>query len=215
LDYRRPSLNFSFLPAEVKFYEYLQQASEILLEGATTLQFMLDHMDQAEELALKISEIEHKGDQVVHEVTNLLPKTLITPIDPDDIQRLINTVDDALDAVNATAQRMLVYKVKKPTSTAQTLTRLIVECSKELTFVFKILGDKKSYPKVREHIVRINTLENEGDIACYAGLKELVAEKDEIFNFIRWKEIYELMESTTDRIEDTGDVIQKVIIANA
>ncbi len=208
-------MNFTFLPAEVKFYDYLQHASETLLEGATALQFMLDHMDQADELALKISDIEHKGDQIVHEVTNLLPKTLITPIDPDDIQRLINTVDDALDAVNATAQRLLVYRVKKPTTVSQTLTRLIVECSKELTFAFKIMGDKRNYPKVREHIVRINTLENEGDIACYAGLKELVAEKDEIFNFIRWKEIYELLESTTDRIEDTGDVIQKVIIANA
>ncbi len=145
----------------------------------------------------------------------MLPKTLITPIDPDDIQRLINTVDDALDAVNATAQRLLIYKVKKPTSTAQTLARLIVECAKELTFAFKILGDKKCYAKVCEHIVRINTLENEGDIACYAGLKELVADKNDIYNFIRWKEIYELLESTTDRIEDTGDVIQKVIIANA
>jgi len=208
-------LNFTFLPAEVKFYEYLQQASEILLEGATQLQFMLDHMDQAEELALKISEIEHKGDQVVHDVTNLLPRTLITPIDPDDIQRLVNTVDDALDSVNATAQRLLVYKVKKPTSTAQTLARLIVECAKELTCALKIMGDKKSYTKVREHIVKINTLENEGDIAYYAGMKDLVADKDEIFNFIRWKEIYELLEGTADQIEDTGDVIQKVIIANA
>jgi predicted phosphate transport protein (TIGR00153 family) len=208
-------LNFTFLPVEVKFYDYFQQASEILVEGATTLQFMLDHMDQAEELAMRISEIEHKGDQVVHEVTNLLPKTLITPIDSEDIQRLINTVDDALDAVNATAQRLLIYKVKKPTPTSQTLARLIVECAKELKLAFGAMSDKKQYAKVREHIVRINTLENEGDIAYYAGLKELVAEKDEIFNFIRWKEIYELLESTTDRIEDTGDVIQKVIIGNA
>ncbi|HEX7555335.1 MAG TPA: DUF47 family protein [Leptolinea sp.] len=208
-------MNFTFLPAEVKFYEYLQQASEILLEGALALQFMLEHLDQAEELALHISEIEHKGDQVVHDVTNLLPRTLITPIDSEDIQRLVNTVDDALDAVNATAQRLLIYKVKKPTSTAQTLARLIVECAKELRLAFLILSNKKMYNKVREHIVRINTLENEGDIAYYAGLKELVAEKREIFNFIRWKEIYELLESTTDRIEDTGDVIQKVIIANA
>jgi predicted phosphate transport protein (TIGR00153 family) len=208
-------LNFSFLPAEVKFYDYLQLASDTLLEGALALQYMLDHMDQAEELALKVSEIEHKGDQVVHDVTNLLPRTLITPIDPDDIQRLVNTIDDALDSVNATAQRLLIYKVKKPTSTAQTLSRLIVECAKELTCVFKILGDKKCYPKIREHIVRINTLENEGDIAYYAGMRELVADKDEIFNLIRWKEIYELLESTADQIEDTGDVIQKVIIANA
>jgi uncharacterized protein len=208
-------LNFSFLPAEVKFYDYLQQASETLLEGAQALQYMLDHMDQAEELAMKISDIEHKGDGIVHEVTNLLPRTLITPIDPDDIQRLINTVDDALDSVNATAQRLLVYKVKKPTSTAQTLARLIVECAKELNNGFQIMGDKKKYAKLREHIVKINTLENEGDIAYYAGMKELVADKDEIFNFIRWKEIYELLEGTADQIEDTGDVIQKVIIANA
>jgi predicted phosphate transport protein (TIGR00153 family) len=208
-------VNFNFLPTEVKFYDYFQLASETLLEGATTLQYMLDHLDQAEELAGKISEIEHKGDLIVHDVTNLLPRTLITPLDPEDIQRLVNTVDDALDAANATAQRLLIYKVKKPTSTAQTLARLIVECSKELSLAFSILSDKKQYNKVREHIVRINTLENEGDIAYYAGLKELVADKDEIFNFIRWKEIYELLESTTDRIEDTGDVIQKVIIGNA
>ncbi len=208
-------MNFSFLPAEVKFYDYFQQASETLLEGAQALQYMLDHMDQAEDLALKISDIEHKGDGIVHEVTNLLPRTLITPIDPDDIQRLINTVDDALDSVNATAQRLLVYKVKKPTSTAQTLARLTVECSKELNNAFAIMSDKKNYAKLREHIVKINTLENEGDIAYYAGMKELVADKDEIFNFIRWKEIYELLEGTADKIEDTGDVIQKVIIANA
>ena len=208
-------MNFTFLPVEVKFYDYFKQASEMLVEGATALQNMLDHMDQAEELAMRISEIEHKGDSVVHEVTNLLPRTLITPIDPEDIQRLVKTVDDAMDAVNATAQRLLIYKVKKPTPTAQTLARLIVECAKELRLAFGALSDKKQYFKVREHIVRINTLENEGDIAYYAGLKELVADKDEIFNFIRWKEIYELLESTTDRIEDTGDVIQKVIIGNA
>jgi uncharacterized protein len=208
-------LNFNFLPAEVKFYDYLQQASETLLEGAQALQHMLDHMDQAEELAQKISDIEHKGDGIVHDVTNLLPRTLITPIDPDDIQRLINTVDDALDSVNATAQRLLIYKVKKPTSTAQTLARLIVECAKELNSAFHIMSNKKNYTKLREHIVKINTLENEGDIAYYAGMKELVADKDEIFNFIRWKEIYELLEVTADQIEDTGDVIQKVIIANA
>jgi uncharacterized protein Yka (UPF0111/DUF47 family) len=79
----------------------------------------------------------------------------------------------------------------------------------------KGLRDKKQYNQVRERIVQINTLENNGDRVFTDGLTALVAHRDDIFDFIRWKEIYELLEATTDRIEDAGDVIQRVLISNA
>ncbi len=79
----------------------------------------------------------------------------------------------------------------------------------------KGLRDKKHYAEVRQRIVQINTLENNGDRVLQEGLSSLVEHREDIFEFIRWKEIYELLESTTDRIEDAGDVIQKVMIANA
>ena len=208
-------MNFSFLPAEVKFYDYFEQASANLLDGARLLQVLLDDYQNVEEQVAQITEIEHRGDFIVHEVTSLLPRTLITPIDGDDIQRLVSSVDDALDAVQAVAQRLQIYQIDEVRKPARRLAHLILESAQELDQAIKGLRDKKQYGQIRERIVQINTLENNGDRVLYDGLSSLVAHREDIFDFIRWKEIYELLEATTDRIEDAGDVIQRVIIANA
>jgi predicted phosphate transport protein (TIGR00153 family) len=208
-------LGFSFLPAEVKFYDYFEQASANLLDGARLLQNLLDDYQNLEEVVGQITEVEHRGDFIVHEVTNLLPRTLITPIDGDDIQRLISSVDDALDAVHAVAQRLLIYRVDDVRKPARRLAHLIVESAQELDAAIHCIRDKKKYDEVRNRIVQINTLENNGDRVFYDGLTALVSHRDDIFDFIRWKEIYELLEATTDRIEDAADVMQRVMIANA
>jgi uncharacterized protein len=208
-------LSFSFLPADVKFYDYFEQASANLLEGARLLQTLLDDYQNVEEQVGQITELEHRGDFIVHEVTSLLPRTLITPIDGDDIQRLVSSVDDALDAVQAVAQRLVIYQVTDIRKPARRLAHLIYESAQQLDQAMKGMRDKKQYAHVRERIVEINTLENNGDRVLYDGLTALVAHREDIFDFIRWKEIYELLEATTDRIEDAGDVIQRVLIANA
>ena len=207
-------MNFSFLPAEVKFYDYFEQATNNLLEGARLLQNLLDDYQNVEEVVAHITEIEHRGDFIVHEVTNLLPRTLITPIDADDIQRLVSSVDDALDAVYAVAQRLLIYQITEVRKPAKRLAHLIVESAQELHTAIKGLRDKRQFSLVRERIVQINTLENNSDRVLYDGLTALVSHRDDIFDFIRWKEIYELLEATTDRIEDAGDVIQRVLVSN-
>jgi predicted phosphate transport protein (TIGR00153 family) len=165
-------------------------------------------------MVAQITEIEHRGDFIVHEVTDLLPRTLITPIDADDIQRLVSSVDDALDAVYAVAQRLLIYQISDVRKPAKRLAHLIVESAQELDAAIKGLRDKKLFNQVRERIVQINTLENNGDRVLYDGLTALVSHRDDVFDFIRWKEIYELLEATTDRIEDAGDVIQRVLVSN-
>ena len=208
-------MHFSFLPAEVKFYDYFEKASTNLLEGARLLQNLLDNYQNVEEQVAQITEIEHQGDFIVHEVTTLLPRTLITPIDADDIQRLVSAVDDALDAVYAVSQRLLIYQISEVKKPARRLAHLIVESAQELDAAIKGLRDKKNYEQVHARIVQINTLENNGDRVYYDGLSNLVSHRDDLFEFIIWKEIYELLEATTDRIEDAGDVIQKVLIANA
>jgi uncharacterized protein len=207
-------VNFSFLPAEVKFYDYFEQASSNLLEGARLLQTLLDDFQNVEEMVGQITECEHRGDFIVHEVTDLLPRTLITPIEPDDIQRLVSAVDDALDAVYSVAQRLLIYQISDVRKPAKRLAHLIVESATELDAAIKGLRDKKMFTEVRERIVQINTLENNGDRVLYDGLTALVSHRDDVFDFIRWKEIYELLEATTDRIEDAGDVIQRVLVSN-
>jgi predicted phosphate transport protein (TIGR00153 family) len=208
-------VKFSFLPAEVQFYDYFEKASANLLDGARALQKMIENTENMEEIAAEITEIEHRGDFLVHEVTNLLPRTLITPIDSDDIQRLVCSLDDALDAVEAVSERLMIYRltdIKKP---ARRLAHLIIESAQELDVAIHGLRDKNQYEQVKDRIVQINTLENNGDRVLQEGLTSLVQHREDLFQFICWKEIYELLEDATDRIEDAGDVIQKVIIANA
>lgn len=208
-------MKFSFLPVEVKFFDYFQAATANLLEGARLLQTLFDDYRDVDDIVAQMTEIEHRGDFIVHEVTNLLPRTLITPFDPDDIQRLIDAVDDALDTLHAAAGRLAIYQVTEVKKPARRLARLIVEGATELDLAIKGLADKKMYPQVRERIVQINTIENSGDRVFEDGLRSLVEHRADIFDFIRWKEIYELLEETTDRLEDATDVIQKVMITNA
>jgi uncharacterized protein Yka (UPF0111/DUF47 family) len=109
----------------------------------------------------------------------------------------------------------MIYRltdIKKP---ARRLAHLIIESAQELDVAIHGLRDKNQYEQVKDRIVQINTLENNGDRVLQEGLTSLVQHREDLFQFICWKEIYELLEDATDRIEDAGDVIQKVIIANA
>ena len=151
-------MKFSFLPAKVEFYDCFEKASANLLDGARLLQKLLDDYQEVEDLVAQINEIEHRGDFIVHEVMHLLPRTLITPIDGDDIQRLVCAVDDALDAVHAAAARLVIYDVVEVKKPARRLARLIVESAQELDAAIKGLRDKKQYSEVQQRIVQINTL---------------------------------------------------------
>lgn len=208
-------MNFTFLPAEVKFYDFFEKQSTNLVEGARLLKNLVDDFQNVEEQVAQINEIEHKGDFIVHEVTELLPRTLITPIDSEDIMRLVSALDDALDAMQAAALRMSIYQITDVKKPARRLAALILESAQELDAAIKGLRDKREYAHIRQRIVQINTLENNGDRVLFDGLVSLVAHRDDMFDFMRWKEIYELLEATTDRIEDAGDIILRVTIANA
>ena len=208
-------MKFSFVPVEVKFFDYFQAATSNLLEAARLLQKLLDDYHDGEEVIAQLTELEHRGDFIVHEVTSLLPRTLITPFDGQDIQRLIDSVDDALDTIQAAAVRLSIYQITEVRKPAKRLARLIVEGAGELEIAIKSLDDKKLYPQIKERIVQINTIENTGDRVLEEGLRTLAERREDIFDLIRWKEIYELLEQTTDRLEDAGDVIQRVMIANA
>jgi uncharacterized protein len=205
----------SLIPTEVKFFDFFEQASKNLVEGAVLLKNLLDDYHDINEAVAQITEIEHRGDFIVHEITNLLPKTLITPIDSDDIQRLTFAIDNSLDALHAAITSLSIYQVTEVKKPARRLAALILEGATELDLAIKGLRHKKMYGEIKERIVQINTIENNGDRVLEDALRSLVSRRDDIFEFIIWKEIYELLEQTTDCVEDAGDVIQRVLISNA
>jgi uncharacterized protein len=205
---------FQFLPAETKFYEWFEKATANLLEAAEALQDLMDHYENVEAKVARITELEHRGDFIVHEVMHLLMHTLIIPLDSEDIERLISAMDDALDAIEASAVRMVIFRIEAPTERARQLAQLIRSGAMELHEAMPNLREKKNFRLVAEHIKEINTIENNGDRVLRESLTDLVSQKDDMFNFIRWKEIYEMLEETTDRMEDIADVLQRVVIKN-
>jgi predicted phosphate transport protein (TIGR00153 family) len=207
-------VRFQFLPAETQFYDWFEKATANLLDAAQQLQELFDQYDDVENRVARLTELEHRGDFIVHEVMHLLIHTLIVPLDGEDIERLISALDDALDGIEATAVRMLIFHIEAPTERARQLARIIRSGAQELHLAMPNLREKKNFRQVNAHIVEINTLENNGDRVLREALVEIVRDRDDMFNFIRWKEIYEMLEETTDRMEDVADVLQRVIIKN-
>ena len=205
---------FQFLPAETKFYDWFEKATANLLEAADLLQDLLDHFENVDSKVARITELEHRGDFIVHEVMHLLMHTLIIPLDSEDIERLISALDDTMDAIEAAAVRMVIFRIEAPTERARQLGQLIRSGAVELQEAMYQLREKKNFRLVAEHIKEINTIENNGDRVLREALVEIVSHKEDLFNLIRWKEIYEMLEETTDRMEDVADVLQRVVIKN-
>ena len=205
---------FQFLPAETKFYEWFEKATANLLEAADALEDLLDHYDQVEHKVARITELEHRGDFIVHEVMHLLMQTLLIPLDSEDIERLISALDDAVDKIEATAVRMVIFRIEAPTERARQLGHLIHRAASELHQAMPNLREKKNFRLVTEHIKEINTIENNGDQILRDALVDIVNHKEDLFNLICWKEVYEMLEEVTDRMEDVADVLQRVVIKN-
>jgi predicted phosphate transport protein (TIGR00153 family) len=207
--------SFSLLPSQTKFFDLFEQAGDNLLEGARLLQDLLDVYVDIEKKVATLTEIENKGDSIVHEVTDLANVSLIAPIDHEDTQQLITAVDDALDEIESVAVRMSIFEIGQPTRLARQLGALIYNCAEEVNAVFPSLRNRRELDQIRNHIVRINDLEHEADQIFWQGLKEVSAKREDPIYFMIWKEIYEGLESVTDRMEDIGDVLQRVLIKNA
>ena len=205
---------FQFLPAETKFYEWFEKATANLLEGAEALADLLDNYEQVEHKVAHITELEHRGDSIVHEVMHLLMHTLIIPLDSEDIERLISALDDVIDKIEATAVRMVIFRIEAPTERARQLGHLIRSAASEIHQAMPNLREKKNFRLVTEHIKEINTIENNSDQILRDALVDIVNHREDLFNLIRWKEIYEMLEEATDRMEDVADVLQRVVIKN-
>lgn len=207
--------SFSLLPNQTRFFDLFEQAGDNLLEGARLLQDLLDDYVDVEKKVASLTDIENKGDSIVHEVTDLANVSLIAPIDAEDTQQLITAVDDALDEIESVAMRISIFQIGQPTKYARQLGVLIYKCAKEVNAVFPSMRSRRQLDKIHNHIIRINDLEHEADQIFWQALKEVSAKREDAVHFIIWKEIYELLEAVTDRMEDIADVLQRVLIKNA
>jgi uncharacterized protein len=206
---------FQVLPAETKFYDWFEKAAQNMVSAATLLRTMLDEGKDWPGRVAQMTELEHQGDFITHEIFDLLHKTFITPLDHAEIHALTTSMDDVVDVIHAAADALLLYKVEQPRAEARELSNVILAAAEEIAAAIACLRQKRTLPEMMPRVKEINRLENEADRIARAAMSQLVERHDEIFELIRWKEIFDQLEEATDRCEDVADVLRTVVIKYA
>jgi predicted phosphate transport protein (TIGR00153 family) len=197
------------IPREKKFFHMFTEVSENLTEGARLLHGMLKNPADLDPRTKQLQEVEHRGDELTHNIIRMLNQTFITPFDREDIHRLTSSLDDVLDFVNAAAVRMTLYKITSPPAAAAELAGLIVSQSEELSKGVSLLETSR---KVLDHCTEVNRLENVADRVSRSAIAELFEHEKDPIHLIKIKELYEVLETATDKAEDAANVLEAVVL---
>lgn len=200
------------IPREQKFFRMFAEVAQNLTEGARVLQEILRQPNGLTERISKLQEIEHRGDELTHDIIRMLNQTFITPFDREDIHMLSSAFDDVLDFVNAAAIRMTLYRISSPPPAAANLAGLIVTQAEELSKCVSVLGETQ---KVLDYCVEVNRIENEADRVSRKAIAELFEHEKDPIQLIKLKELYEVLETATDKAEDAANVLETITLKSA
>jgi len=200
------------IPHDVKFFDLFTEQAENIREAAQKLVDLFEEFHDVEKRVAEIKFIEHKGDQLTHGLMMKLNKTFITPIDREDIHALGSALDDVLDLVDAAADRIIIYKVKAVTPGAKQLAKVILHGAE---IIVKAVSQLHKPQNILEYCDQLTQLEKDADRIKGECIARLFENSTEPIEIIKWKEIYEVLEATTDKCEDVADVLESVVLKAA
>jgi uncharacterized protein len=200
---------FSLIPRETKFYGDFQALADELQRGAAVLEEMLAPDKPMWQKAAEINEIEHKCDFLTHQIIQRLNRTFVTPLDREDIHALARSLDDVMDAIDASATLIRLYRLETVRFGARELARNITSCAKEVRLALDALATHKN---VAVHAVEINRLENEADRTHQEAVGRLFEDEQNPIMIMKWKETLDFLEAATDRCEDAANVLEGVVV---
>jgi uncharacterized protein len=202
---------FRLIPREEKFYQDFQALADELHRGALLLEQMLEPERPAWAKAEEINEVEHKCDLITHEIIQRLNRTFVTPLDREDIHELARSLDDVMDAIDASATLVKLYRLESVRFGARELATIITASTAAVRLALDSLEKRKG---VITHSVEINRLENEADRTHQEAVSRLFEDERDPLMVMKWKETLDFLEDATDRCEDVANVLEGVIVKN-
>ncbi len=200
------------IPRDEKFYELFRHQAENVCDGARKLVALLENMQDVEKQVTEIKFVEHKGDQMTHDLIMRLNKTFLTPFDREDIHALNSELDDVLDVIDGVASRLVTYKITAVPDGARQLSKVILHGTEIL---LRAISELHKPTNVLEYCQQIKQLEEEGDRIQGVCLARLFEDSVDAIEIIKWKDLYEILESTTDKIDDVANVLETVVLKSA
>ncbi len=207
-----PSLSQFLAPNEREYFELFEQAGANIVRAAGLLEELLATYPDHRELADTIRDCEHAGDRIVHDTIQRLNHTFVTPLDREDIHELASALDDIVDYTDEVADYLGVYKIEAPMEQAQQLAVVLAQAARQ---VAEALGHLRGFKDITKYTVEVHRLENEGDRIVRDAVGSLFEGGIDPMVVIRWKDIYERLESAIDATERAAYIIEGIVIKNA
>jgi len=208
---------FSFLvPKDKNFFQLFAQAADNLVEISKVFSELANApIERRQELLKKISDLEHVGDELTHQIFTELSTNFITPFDREDISYLASSLDDIVDYIDGSAKRINTYKIRDITPAMKKLCEIIEHSAKEIHIAVSNMKDMSNAVRIREAIVRINSLENHADDVFDTAIADLFDNEKDAIKIMKMKEILSNMETATDKCEDVANVIETIMVKNS
>lgn len=201
------------IPRNSAFFDDFDRHTALVVAAAQDLSRMVGPDAGApSDLAHHIKGIEEEADAIVHRVVVQLRKTFITPLDRDDTHRLMSHLDDILDQIESVAYRLALYRLPVPNRHLTVLVQLVERSAMVTRDAVANLREAATRDRALELCVEINQLENEADAALRVALTELFSNGVDPVSLIKWKEVFETLEDTTDRCEDVANAIENLLL---
>lgn len=200
------------LPRKVSFFDYFEKHAALIMKASQELVVLLSPGVDIIAQANRIQNLEHEADTIAHQCVEELHKTFITPIERNDIYRLISRMDDIIDFIEETAKRIVIYKLNVMTPGVNELASILMKSVKEMEFIIGGLRKMDGIEIMRAKFIAIKQTENESDAVLLRLIGQLFEEEKDTLTIIKWKEIYENLESAVDRCEDVSNIVEGVIL---
>jgi uncharacterized protein len=203
------------IPKDEKFFELFREQAANVVKGAELLKDLLENYTDVEQKQMKIEKTESVGDEILHKIMEKLNTTFITPMDREDIHALASALDDILDLINGASQRLHLYQVHSVTPDAITLANIILRAAEETEALTDKMEDFKNVKDLKARWIEVNRLENEGDKVSRDAIANLFKNEINPIEVIKWKELYEHLETAIDKCEDAANIVESVVLKNA
>lgn len=198
------------------FYEMLEKQAHAAVRAAKEFQVLVNDFENLASHAARIKEIETEADHITHGLANMIDATFVTPLDKEDLHALSSELDDVTDRIEACTGRMALYQFRQMRPDMELLVTLLVRITEATLDAVKTLRTRPCRENVQDIFIRIHQIENEHDAAFRKALAILLNAPDaDPIKVIKWKEVYDRIESAVDKCEDVAHIIESVVVKYA
>ena len=196
------------------FYDLFSSVMDDTCKAADLLEDLLANYVDIDDKILAIEKLEHSCDKTIHDIIEQLNRSFITPLDREDLFQIAREIDKIIDQIEETAQSLRLFRIKKVKPQAVEMTKLASQSTKVLKVVVDELRHMKTSKVMQDKIIEVNHIENIGDDTHNKIVAELFDKETDPIEIIKWKEIFEDMETTLDDCEDIANMIEGIVSKN-